>query len=70
MLRKQEWYRNPDIDSTDPRFPWIGLRKDPSSLWNDTEAVKWIDGSSFNYQNWAHDEPKNEVNINFKEDLP
>ena len=69
LLMQQEWYRNRDIDSTDFRFPWIGLHKDQNSLWNDTEAVKWSDDSSFNYQNWAHDEPKNEVNINLKESL-
>ena len=61
MMMKQTWYRIPDIDSTDTRFPWIGLHKDQASLWNDTEHVKWVDDSSLTYKNWAHNEPKNEV---------
>ena len=69
LLMEQSWYREPNLEISDPRLPWIGLRKNRVSLWNDTDNVRWVDDSPFGYNKWAENEPRDEVSMQMVQNI-
>ena len=61
LTMAQSWYKEKNLEPSDKRFPWIGLRKSPRAFWNDTENVRWVDDSPFVYNKWAAGEPNSKV---------
>ena len=43
------------VDLSDEGFPWIGGERDPGN----PDNWRWSDGTDWDYDNWATDEPNN-----------